>query len=416
MKPILTTCFSTHIERWFAISLFLVCVAMGAPSNALAAPYKPMSVDDVVVEVPHSITTLNRQRNGGINKLYGEKTPQTSEAGSLTLALENARHYITLAKKTHNNRWYGFAQSALKPWWNKSKDNQELALIKAHLYLLKHQFESALSVLNQVLNRRQRHPEALTMRANTYIMLGQYNQAMSDCQQVAFTSSPVLGVNCLARVKSLSGSGQDALKQVLSVLNTNLNLSALEKFETHLNAAIFAHRLNQVTLAKVHYSLSYAINPNDRFLMGNYTDFLIEQAQWSLLGRIIDKDSNVLDQRIKLAIYLNEIDTQSISPLVAMIDQEFQHLKSVNSEFPHKEYARYLLALKQEPSSALNSAFKNWKIQQDPSSALLILRCALASRNRSLAQPVIDWVQQTGLYDHRIMRVMESLERIYTEL
>lgn len=404
------------MERWLAISLFLVWLSSVMMSSSLAAPYKPISKAEVVLKIPPSIAAISRQRKANISHEKLPFQPPTSSNDSLAQALIKARHFITLAKRDNNNRWYGFARSTIQPWLSNTSNNPEVALIKAHLYLLAHNFHDALSELNRVIAWRYDHPEALIMRANTYLMLSQYDKARRDCRQVALLSSPALGINCLARANALTGSADKALDQVLAVLKLKPILSPLVKFESHLNAAIFAHRLNKTSLANKHYNEALILEPNNPYLLEHYSDFLIEHDQWQKLATLISKTTDVMDQRIKLARYLKHHTDQSVQPLMAQIEDDFKRLKRINDDFPHKDYASYLLTLKQEPMPALTASLNNWDVQKDPSSALLVLRCALASRDFVRAQPVIEWVLHTQLYDHRIEHAIALLKRMTTVL
>lgn len=407
MKQILIICFSSAKERWLAISLFYALLISITVSSALAVPYKPTSIEEVVQPIPPSIAAISRQRNDdtGIRRA-------SSKSNSLT----KARYFITLAKRDNNNRWYGFARSSIQPWIDNINNDPEISLIKSHLHLLAHNFEQALSELNKVLEWRDDHPEALIMRANTYLMLSQYEKARRDCQRVTLLSNPVLGINCLARTNALTGSAEKALEQVLAVLKLASTLGPLERFESHLNAAIFAHRLNKVSLAKQHYREAHVLKPNNAYLLEHYSDFLIEHDQWPMLEKLISKNTDNLGQRIKLARYLIEFTEQSAQSQITQIENEFVYLKNIKDNFPHKDYANFFLTLKQDPLSALAASLTNWDEQKDPSGALLVLRCAMASRKPVSAQLTIDWVRHTKLNDHRIEDAINSLTKMHTAL
>src|SRR3546814_15165941 len=70
-----------------------------------------------------------------------------------------------------------------------------------------------------------------------------------------------------------------------------------------------------------------------------------------------------------------------------------------------REEARYLLELRHEPAAALKLAIANWSVQREPLDARIFLECAVAAKDPAAAQPVRDWMTQTGIEDPRLHRL-----------
>ena len=67
-----------------------------------------------------------------------------------------------------------------------------------------------------------------------------------------------------------------------------------------------------------------------------------------------------------------------------------------------REEARYLLATADDPRAALQLAQQNWRIQREPPDARVLLQAAAAAGDSAAAEPVRQWLRQTGLEDARL--------------
>ena len=90
--------------------------AMG--TTAFAAPYRP-AADDVVLErLPPALLAVRSVRGA---------TQSDAAPVDLDRALASARRYIEVGQTYADPRAYGYAQTALGPWWN-AQENATPAL------------------------------------------------------------------------------------------------------------------------------------------------------------------------------------------------------------------------------------------------------------------------------------------------
>ncbi|OUS27374.1 hypothetical protein A9Q99_15360 [Gammaproteobacteria bacterium 45_16_T64] len=402
--------------RWFSISpfipqsftglrcLFNVLLILAPLNIAIAEPFVPTSRTHVITTLPSFMVTLQRTQ-----KHERQDTAQLSER------IQQAQTYLDSAQKNNDPRWMGYAQAALNPWWNISEQYPKVALLKATILQNRHQFPSALVELNSVLNQQPRNTQALLTRAHVYMMQTDYTSAQQDCQRILWLSQPTLGVNCLAQVNGLTGKGLLAIQQLTQLLADNLTLSSTEREEIHITIATIAHRHQQKDVALQNYQKAYAINPNNGYLIEQFTDYLIENNLSEMLITLfshigIDNLKKNLHQQIKMAQYYQLVGDTQLSTFKSELDDSFTSSKIRKELFPHKEYALFSLSILNKYNQALHSALKNWKIQQAPSDAILVLRAAIASQQLQQAQSVIQWVKDTRLYDHRIDSLINTIE------
>ena len=103
---------------------------------------------------------LNRCASCG-NSVAGSRT----EPENIDLAVHLARLYIELGRAEADPRYYGYAQAALLPWWDRPAPPPDILLLRATLRQSQHDFPGALADLSQVLDQDPRNAQAWLTRA-----------------------------------------------------------------------------------------------------------------------------------------------------------------------------------------------------------------------------------------------------------
>jgi hypothetical protein len=87
----------------------------------------------------------------------------------------------------------------------------------------------------------------------------------------------------------------------------------------------------------------------------------------------------------------------------------FAALTERGDDYFGREQVRFALHLQHDPQGALQLAQQNWGAQREPWDARVFLEAAQAARQPQAAQPVLLFVQQTGLEDPVIQPLVRSL-------
>jgi len=74
-----------------------------------------------------------------------------------------------------------------------------------------------------------------------------------------------------------------------------------------------------------------------------------------------------------------------------------------------REEARFVLAVDRDPARALRLARDNWSVQREPADARVFLEAALAAHSPDVAQPVLDWLDKTGMTWPRLRSLAVAL-------
>ena len=94
---------------------------------------------------------------------------------------------------------------------------------------------------------------------------------------------------------------------------------------------------------------------------------------------------------------------------LALLQDRFDAARRRGDSVHLREEARFTLHLLDRPGEALELARRNWATQREPADARILLEAALAASQPAAAQPVLDWLDRTGLEHVGIEALVDRL-------
>jgi hypothetical protein len=94
---------------------------------------------------------------------------------------------------------------------------------------------------------------------------------------------------------------------------------------------------------------------------------------------------------------------------LALLQDRFDAARRRGDSVHLREEARFMLHLLDRPGEALELARRNWETQREPADALILLEAAVAAKEPTAAQPVLDWLRRTGLEHVAIQALVDRL-------
>ncbi|MGH8855184.1 MAG: hypothetical protein ACREWI_13010, partial [Telluria sp.] len=191
----------------------LLALALSAGAAA-ANPYLPASGQQVLERLPGRSDPAQRE----LARLRAERDAHPQDIAHATSL---ARRYIEQARRDGDPRYLGYAQAALKPWWEGPRDNipAEVLVLRATLAQSTHAFGAALADLDEVVRRDSGNAQAWLTRATIQLVTGDYAGARSSCARLFGRAGDLVLQTCMASVGSVSGRARasyDALRQSLA--------------------------------------------------------------------------------------------------------------------------------------------------------------------------------------------------------
>lgn len=352
-------------KRWLIASLLLVVMQSG-----LAVNYeKAIPPQTVIATIPHWMQ----------QKTVYEKDPHVA-AKLITQLLETAA-------KNGDQRALGRARALLDPWWNDKAPPSEILLQRARYQQRTHAFSAAEGDFQLLVNNHVIH-ESLRIQAwlglaNTQILLGKNQRAFRACKQIPGTRYLLESLSCQARVLSVSGQLERAIKTYRAVL-TQRGVSN-EQFQWLQNALGEVYWVaNKPAKAQAMLSAA-AANSGQAHLIKTYADFLIEQRQPGEILRLIPsatRDAALLLRRVIAEKILQQPDyRKTLARLNSLKDQArvFGRKTHLADE---ALFARYI---EENPDRALALARQNLNAQKDVADRFLVQRMSRESHAQSKA-------------------------------
>jgi tetratricopeptide (TPR) repeat protein len=390
--------------RWLATWVLL---AMAIPAIA-GEPYRPAQDDSVLLRLPH-------REDPALAPLWAARKAMREQPGVLQPALRFARLAIEAGRQLDDPRYLSYAEAAIAPW-NGREAPAEVRVLRATLAQNRHDFDVALADLQAVLDDNPRHAQARLTRAVIHKVRGDPAAALRDCAALVGAASPLVVATCTADAGSLIRRPAAALAYLVQELERAPEAPVGERLWALTVRAEIAERLGWPE-AEAYFREAFAATDAarpDPYLLNAYADFLLEAGRPAEARALLLDHATLDDARLRLAIAEQALlpgQPRLRSSLEAhrlALAQRFEQSRR-RGDTPHlRELARYLLQLEGDAEAALPVALENWASQKEPADALLVLEAAAAAGVPEAAQPVHDWLAETGLEDQRVQRRIDA--------
>lgn len=359
---------------------------------ASAAPYRPAQDAQV----------LERLRAGPAPSLAVSRTSNPQ------LAAQLARVHIERARRSGDPRDLGYARGVLQPWWNASDAPDAVLLLRATLRQSTHDFDGALTDLDRLLQRDPDAVQAWLTRATILRVQGRYPEAAVACRELRDRADAFVATLCAESVRGLNG-GLTAARAALEALQSRLDAQPAGVAAWYrAERAEMALRAGDLPQAEALYREALLRHPDDLDLRAAFADLLLDTERADEALALIPADTEVDTLRLRRALALHALGDPAFAAIDASLREGFAAAHRRGESLHLREEARYRLAVGDDPRLALKLAQRNWQDQREPWDTRLVLAAASAAKQTDAAQPVRDWIAETGYEDARLSRAQAS--------
>ena len=373
-----------------------------ALAPAQAAPFTPQADSQVLERVPA------RSTDPAAREMQALRQAWRAQPQSLQAATALAWRYQAEVAATGDPRYMGYIQATLQPWLVLPDPPADVRILRAVVLQFDHQFDPALVDLAAVLQAQPAHPQALAWQLAIQMVQANYKGARVSCELLAPKASALVAAACMAQVQAMTGQAAVAAKTLRAALNVGAASDAGERLWSLTRLAeIEAHRGDKPA-AQAAFEQALALGLEDVYLQAAYADFLLDQGRAAeVVTRLKDRSrADVLLLRLALAA------KAAGDPRAAEASRELQarfDAARLRGDTSHrKEESRHALVLLGDVPRALKLARDNWAEQKEAADARTLLEAALAARDRAAAQPVLDWLAESG-FDSAQLKPLAAL-------
>ncbi|MGH8656153.1 MAG: tetratricopeptide repeat protein [Gammaproteobacteria bacterium] len=392
--------------KFLLVLVFVAGSVLGPVTRALATPYLPTDDTEVLERLPYRVADPR------VRELRRLRAEQTREPGNLDLAISLARRYIEQGRANWDPRYYGYAQAALRAWWDLPQPPPEVLVLRAILRQNRHDFTGALADLAQVLAVQPRNPQAWLTQAVVLQVQGDYGGALRSCWALLRLAPELPAATCIGSALSLSGQARQGYALLSQVLEEN-PLAGLEvRRWASTTLAEIAVRIGRHADAEQRFKEALALGERDTYLLGSYADFLLDQDRAEEVTALLQNENRVDGLLLRLALAEQRLRSGELASHVDSLRARFAASRARGDSIHQADEARFTLHLLADPQTALSLALANWEVQREPRDARIVLEAALAAREPAAAKPVLDMLEHTSLEDARLAALAARLKSV----
>jgi Tfp pilus assembly protein PilF len=381
-------------------------VALGFTLHApvtVAAPRIPTADTEVLQRLPV------RPNDPTMREIRELRYSLAREPQNLDLAIRLARRYFEQALAQGDPRYVGYAQAALKPWWDLPDPPTLVLVMRATLVQYRHDFPGALTDLDRALEREPDNARAWSLRMVIHLVQADYVAARRDCAAFSPLVDELSATGCVAFIDGLTGGARKSLATLDRALARARDASAEQKLWLLERLAEMAWRLNDAKLAEQYFKRALALGITDGFLLAAYADFLLDYGRAPEVITLL-KDWTLADPLLlRLALAEQAVNAPAARAHQATLADRYAAARLRGDTTHEQEESRFTLQMLKQPAEALRLALSNWRIQKEPRDARVLLEAAHSARRPDAAQPVLDWMSETRIEDWYLQRLADQL-------
>ncbi|MSQ66481.1 MAG: hypothetical protein EXR37_09245 [Limnohabitans sp.] len=385
----------------------LTCCLLGSVGQTQAAPTTPVNDATVLERLPFKANDPVARELAELRKTVQRNPNDQANAAKL------ARRYYELVAEEGDPRYLGYAEAALAPWWKLAAPPDEVLLMRASLKQFRHDFAGAIQDLDHLLERVPGHGNARALRATLHIVQARYPAARSDCQALQGPDNALIALGCLAMVDGLTGHAAEAYARLDAAFKAEPQaVTRGNRLWILLRLAEMAQRLSNPRAAEAHFKQALALGQQDTLLLAAWSDFLLDQQRTPEILALLQDKTRSDNLLLRLVLAEPGVNTPAAQQHRATLAARYGAAQLRGDTVHQQEEARFALRIENNPAKALRLAQENWKVQLEPHDARIFLEAALALRDATAAQPVLQWLAESKHEDRYLLQLASQLRKI----
>jgi Tfp pilus assembly protein PilF len=325
-------------------------------------------------------------------------------------ALALAQRYFELANAEGDPRYVGYAQAALGPWWSQPDPPQSMRVMRAMLKQYSHDFAGALADLDAAVRADPDDALAWSWRAAIHMVQAEYDLARADCEGMRASVSELGYVGCVAVLDGTTGKAADAYRALSAALARARDASPAEKVWVQTRLAELALRTGDAARAERHFRAALAERVDDQFLLGAWTDFLLDRGRPAEVVPLLERWTRSDILLLRLALAEQALGLPAAKEHVAALRDRFDAAALRGDKLHQQEEARFNLYLRGDAARAVALAQENWKLQREPRDARILLEAAIAAKDARAGREALTWLARSGHEDPLLRGLAAKLE------
>ncbi len=368
--------------------------------NVLAVTPLQPTRDDEVLEVLPAITRTRPVRSGPASA-GSAVTASAPNAANPAAAAAQARQDISVARQTGDTRYWGRAQAALLPWWDRADAPVDIAVLQATVQQGRHEFEVSRKILTAALARAPMHAQGWLNLAALERLSARYAETLKACDAVARAGQALYAQACRLETLSLQGQHLPAARGLQALIAQTADAGQQSWLYSLL--AEGEERAGKHNAAADAYQRSLKLEP-DLYTAIAYSDLLRRTGKTSqalaALAALPETDAVVLR---RAAAWKRLGDARWIGARAQLKEYSAELVRRGDDPALHgRELALAALWLDDDAPAALALARRNLLLQREPVDWWVALQSAQLAKDAGAIAEIRAALAAAGLQDTRL--------------
>ena len=362
--------------------------------------------DDEVLEVLPAVTRTRPARTGAASAPSATPAPPPKAADPAGAAAQ-ARQDIGVARQSGDTRYWGRAQAALLPWWDRADAPADIAVLQATVQQGRHEFEPSRKILTAALARAPMHAQGWLNLAALERLSARYAESLKACDAVALAGQALYAQACRFETQSLQGQHQPAAQGLQALIAQTKDASQQSWLYSLL--AESQERAGQASAAADAYQRSLKLDP-DLYTAIAYSDLLLRTGKTSqalaALAALPETDAVVLR---RAAAWKRLGDARWRAARAQLKDYSAELVRRGDDPALHgRELALAALWLDEDAPAALALARRNLLLQREPVDWWVALQSAQLAKDAGAVAEIRAGLAAAGLQDTRLAQAQPT--------
>jgi len=389
------------MKRSFAVfgatgALILVGALFFRPKASADVPRVPQSDSEVLERLPTGASDPRETERARLGSMLAAHPDDLRTATTL------ARLDIQLSRARSDPRYLGYAQAALRPWWDIPDAPPPVLVLRATIRQSVHDFDRALVDLDRVVTVSPDDAQAWITRSIVLAVRGRYDEAKASCRPLERLAPVLVSTVCEASIDAVTGSAGPAYERLSTAIAKSPGLPPDESEWAASTLAEIALRLGRDADAEQKMKAALAIDPDDAYVLGMYADLLLDLDRPAEAAKLVAGRTDNDGLLLRLAIAEARAHAPDAAAHADLLGERFDASHLRGDSVHRREEARFVLLLRGDARAAVALARANWDVQKEPADVRILLETALAASDPAAAAPALAFLAEHHLEDPRI--------------
>lgn len=399
LKPAMVL-MSTLSGHWALV----LAIGLAAQVGALAQPRTALPAQQVVL--PTAIHSLSADAGA----LREADRDWRRQPGDLPVALRYARTVFMLGLTEGDLRWFGSAKAALQPWWSAAVLPADGHFMRGLVRQGFHDFDGGLQDFNAAIALEPQRPEFWSWRFALHLLRSDMTAARGDCDEMQqrFGADEAQACRAILLYRTGQAAQAGALLDRLLIRPGFQDGLSQDWLRFHQGEAWrVAGRADRAVAVWTQHLQS---RPRTHGIRLALAELLNAQGQYARASKVATVPAPTDALLVQALLASQGLQDAQMPRLAELVESRMSSQALRRESLIERPTMVYLIRYGRDLTRGLKLAVENWKTQNEPADAVLLVQAALQLNQPQAAAPVLVWMAQTGYTDPVLKPLAEQLQ------